>query len=69
MIRLKLTIPFFSKGKEQEQPFIGETANLLSLSTTKILSKLNMGDVIGETLCNTFWTAQGSLWLTLGIIL
>lgn len=68
MIRLELTIPFPPRVRSMTTHSSGETANLLGFNTNKILSKLNMGAIIGYILCNTFWTAQGSLWPTVGVI-
>lgn len=68
MIRLELTIPFPPRVRSMTTHSSGETANLLGFNTNKILSKLNMDAIIGYILCNTFWTAQGSLWPTVGVI-
>lgn len=45
--QIKNDSSLFSKGKEHDSHSSGETANLLGFSTTKILSKLNMGAIIG----------------------
>lgn len=56
--QIKNDSSLFSKGKEHS---LGKLLISFGFSTTKILSKLNMGAVTGQILCNTFWTAQGSL--------
>lgn len=66
MIRLKLRIFFPARGKEHNQ---GNLLISLVSTQTKILSKLNTGAIIGYILCNTFWTAQGSLQPTVEAIL